>query len=251
MIQSPAAWLYERADETSHAASQLLYGETLTVIERVPDREWLRIKADRDDYEGWLKASAAAPIEHAATHTVCVPSAPIFETPDFKRPALHVLPLNSAVRLADAQPDAHPQFRALDDRTYIPAKHVEPKPVHTSPLVVAKQFLGTPYAWGGRTYAGIDCSGLVQMALWACGKPCPRDSGDQWRGLGTALSGDDVPREGDLVFFPGHVGFYLDGGRLLHANATHMRTTIDPLDNVIGWVARDHPDGPLTGFKRL
>ena len=32
-------------------------------------------------------------------------------------------------------------------------------------VAVAEQFLGVPYVWGGKTFAGLDCSGLIQTAL--------------------------------------------------------------------------------------
>src|SRR5205085_5297985 len=51
---------------------------------------------------------------------------------------------------------------------------------------VAERFLGAPYLWGGRESLGLDCSGLVQQALNACGLACPRDA-DQQAGLGREI----------------------------------------------------------------
>jgi cell wall-associated NlpC family hydrolase len=91
-------------------------------------------------------------------------------------------------------------------------------------LGVARQYLGTPYRWGGESPAtGFDCSGLMQYAFKQLGVSIPRVSQDQYR------SGQQVPREalqpGDLVFFSKagdvhHVGMYVGDGKFLHAPRT-------------------------------
>jgi cell wall-associated NlpC family hydrolase len=97
---------------------------------------------------------------------------------------------------------------------------------------VAERFLGAPYLWGGKTSAGLDCSGLVQVALRACGIPAPRDTDMQEAALGAELPADSIPgrlRRGDLVFWKGHVGIMRDAKILLHANAHHMAVAVEPL----------------------
>jgi cell wall-associated NlpC family hydrolase len=115
-------------------------------------------------------------------------------------------------------------------------------------VAVAERFVGVPYVWGGKTAAGLDCSGLIQTALQAVGKAAPRDTDMMEKALGelTALS---QVRRGDLVFWKGHMGVMLDESRLLHANAFHMVVAIEPLDDAI---ARIRPAaGPVTSVKRL
>lgn len=244
----PAAWMYETPSTDSRVSNQLLHGESVDIIDQRGG--WRHVTAARDGYTGWVDGAALGHLDPSPAHHVCVPFAPIYAAPDIKHAPMHALPLNSTVALNGPSIQARPAFVPLLQGGFIIASHVAPAVQASDPLLIAKSFLGTPYAWAGRTYRGIDCSGLVQMALWACGKRCPRDSGDQWAALGRALGENETPHEGDLVFFPGHVGFYIGEGELLHANATHMQTTIDPLEEVIAWVARDH-DTPLTGFKRL
>ena len=98
----------------------------------------------------------------------------------------------------------------------------------TDGTAVAEQFLNVPYYWGGRSAHGIDCSGLVQIALQACDVLSPRDSGEQEKELGTSINDYRNLRSGDLVFFgarggpPGHVGVGLGGGYYAHCRR-HVR----------------------------
>ena len=102
----------------------------------------------------------------------------------------------------------------------------------TEPAAVAERYFGTPYLWGGRDSLGIDCSGLVQQALYACGRACPRDADQQMQAFPAEIGPDAVQR-GDLIFWDGHVGIMLDEARLLHANSHHMAVAIERLSTVI------------------
>ena len=112
---------------------------------------------------------------------------------------------------------------------------------------VALRFLGAPYLWGGRESLGLDCSGLVQQALAACGKACPRDT-DMQAGIGVAVAPGDLAR-GDLVFWKGHVGMMLDAERMVHANGHHMATVVEPLAEAIARIEAAGY-GPPTAYRR-
>ena len=113
---------------------------------------------------------------------------------------------------------------------------------------MAERFLGAPYVWGGKTAAGLDCSGLIQTALQATGKAAPRDTDMMEKALGEAVALSDL-RRGDLIFWKGHMGVMLDETRLLHANAFHMAVVIEPLMEAIARIEK--VAGPVTSVKRL
>lgn len=86
----------------------------------------------------------------------------------------------------------------------------------------AKQYLGTPYVWGGTSPSGFDCSGFVQYVFRECGYSISRTATPQYSD-GTPVSYSNLTT-GDLVFFErtyatdgiSHVGIYIDGGDFIH-----------------------------------
>jgi cell wall-associated NlpC family hydrolase len=133
---------------------------------------------------------------------------------------------------------------------FVPVRHLAPLDAAAPDFVaVAERFIGVPYLWGGKTSLGIDCSGLVQVALHACGAACPRDSDMQERALGEAVDVAGV-RRGDLVFWKGHVAIVRDADTVVHAAAFHMMVVIEPIADVVRRVAGEG-GGAIRAVKRL
>src|SRR5262249_35584923 len=113
---------------------------------------------------------------------------------------------------------------------------------------VAERLIGAAYVWGGKTFAGIDCSGLIQTALQACNIECPRDTAEQESFLGFPVADRPLQR-GDLIFWNGHAGVMRDGRTLLHASAIQMEVVAEPL---VSAIERIEPvSGPIVSMKRL
>lgn len=221
------------------AVSELLWGEGFDLFDVAGD--WGFGRSCHDRYTGWVAMAALRDGPVMATQAVTARVAPLFARADIKAPVLASLPFGAQVG-----GDVEGRFLALAGGGYLHLRHLAPLP--STPIEVARLFSGAPYVWGGRTPVGVDCSGLVQAALAACGIACPRDSDQQREALGTAVDFADR-RGGDIIFFPGHVGILIDADTLLHANAHWMAVVTEPLADVIARSA-DTPH-PVTGVRRI
>jgi len=223
--------------------SELLLNESVKIFEEGSEYSW--IQCNHDGYVGYVENTAlTAGVTTTARH-MSANLSHLYAEPDMKTPAVMEVYGGTAFSVRD---DASRKrgFIEVDTGLWLYEAHLAPD--NRSILDIAKSYLGAPYLWGGRTICGIDCSGLVQISLMRAGLSCPRDSDMQTAALGEEVDGD--LQAGDLVFFPGHVGFMADEAHLLHANAHHMAVTIDPLEEVIERIRRDHPQA-ITARKRL
>ena len=226
--------------------TEALKGERVTVYETTAEG-WAWGQLEADGYVGWLPANALRAPGPAATHKVAVPRTLVFPGPSIKLPPVEALSLGC--RLAIARIEEF--FAVTTSGGHVPKRHLAPlDATETDFVAVAEKFLGVPYLWGGKTSLGLDCSGLVQVALTACGIPCPRDSDMQERALGAPLAPDlDHLRRGDLLFWKGHVAIARDAATLVHANAFHMAVEIEPIAEAVRRIKAAGSE--LTSMRRV
>lgn len=222
---------------------QLLFGDLVSVLEINDDHAFVQV--EKDAYVGYVEAGNLGPVL-PATHWVSAPATHAYAAADMKSPDLATLSLGSQMRVTRT-------YGGFAETTlgFVPQVHLsELADRPGDPVTVAEMFLGTPYLWGGNSCWGIDCSGLVQAAVLACGFPCPGDSDQQQAELGSPVPPGSGYARGDLLFWKGHVAWVADPDTLLHANAHHMATAHEPLQDAIARIARQG-DGPVLSQRRL
>lgn len=245
-IIAPQAPLRGEPRPDAPLLTEALHGERATVYDENAEG-WAWGQLADDGYVGWLPAGALSPPGPAKTHRVAALRTFLFPGPDIKLPPLEALPFGS--KLAVARIADH--FAVTSSGAFIPAIHLKPAGEYETDFVaVAERFLGAPYLWGGKTLLGVDCSGLVQVALSACGVACPRDSDMQEAALGAAMAADlSALRRGDFVFWKGHVAIVRDRDSLVHANAFHMAVAIEPIAEAVARISAG--GSAVTSVRRL
>lgn len=249
-LTSPRRLIFKQPDANA-VVSEILFGEQFTVTSTNGD--WTQIAMIRDGYCGWIKDAgyATSAADDIATHRVITPLARPQTLPDVKSPPCSALSMGS--RLITTSTEG--RFTHTN-AGWIPTAHLAPINTKVDDWVgAAEQLLRLPYLWGGRSHNGLDCSALIQLGLDQAGLSVHRDSDLQYQSLGEVIAPEAGYRRGDIAFFPGHVGVMVNNTHLLHANATNMAVTIDPLEQVTEWVKDDMREGdtrpPLLGVKRL
>ncbi|TFF27773.1 peptidase P60 [Jiella endophytica] len=233
-VTTPLAPLRRRPQTDAPLDTELLLGERVRVFEE-GSAGWCWVQAEADSYVGYLPAEALGPYDAPPpTARVSAPRTLVFPDPDIKRPPIAALPMGALVAVTGEASDHNARYAAIASGGFVVRQHLAPlEELQADFVAVAERFLGVPYLWGGKSALGIDCSGLVQLALGMAGIAAPRDTDCQERDLGTRLAGIEGLQRGDLVFWKGHVGIMLDGQRLLHANAHHMMTAVEPLQATV------------------
>jgi Bacterial dipeptidyl-peptidase Sh3 domain/NlpC/P60 family len=227
--------------------TQALKGEGITIYDR-NDEGWTWGQLTGDGYVGWVPAAALARAGAAPTHKITALRTLVFPGPSIKLPPIDILTLGARITVIRQEGS----FAVTRDSGFLPSRHLgELDAFERDFAAVAEQFCGTPYLWGGKTSLGIDCSGLVQIALNASGTGGPRDSDMQEGALGRTLSAAESqnPKRGDLIFWKGHVAIARDAETIVHANAHHMATVVENTRAAIARIAA--AGNEVTSIKRL
>lgn len=221
-----AAPVRKEPNHRSEMVNQLLFGETMEVLEEKD--EWFKIRSAYDDYEGWLTYHLIAPVDKQIAESDQYFIASLLTNPITLPDQLINAPMGSILTDLDEEtrllwnPDYkyHGTYRDMRKRfdSEILKKTIQ-------------QWINAPYLWGGKTFMGVDCSGFVQTVYKLLGIKLKRDAWQQAeQGVAVRL---ETSKQADLAFFQNengrviHVGIVLDNNQIAHASG---KVRIDKLD---------------------
>lgn len=220
LVRCCVSWapLRKEADSRSEMVSSLLFGEAASVLEISGD--WLLIKTRFDQYQGWINKVQTAQVEHDSRTQIVRESLHLNNgRHQFYLPAGSEIPEGTSLLIGE---ERYP----LPDLSYTPTMSVR-----SQLLTAARNWIGAPYLWGGRTLWGCDCSGFVQVIAKTHGITLPRDASQQ------ITCGKEVAFEqqhpGDLAFFSNdqgaivHVGICTGGHSIIHASGAVREDMLD------------------------
>ncbi|HQR90041.1 MAG: hydrolase Nlp/P60 [Caulobacter sp. 32-67-35] len=240
---APIASIRKAPAPDAEQEDQLAFGERFDVLFEVEGFAFGQ--ARRDGYVGYVTSDALSAPVLAPTHRVSALRTYGFSEPDIKSAIIGLYSLNALVTVEAREG----RFVRVARSGWFIEAHLAPIGRGEDDYVaVAERFLGAPYQWGGRESLGLDCSALVQQALAACNRACPRDTDLQREFFPEVAEGER--RRGDLVFWKGHVAILLDPETILHANAHHMATAIEPLAEAVARIEASGVGSPL-GYRRV
>lgn len=245
-VVAAAAPLHRAASDDAPLDTQVLMGERFVVYDEADG--WCWGQSCYDDYVGYVPSDCLSISDIEPDCRVAALRTFLYPEPDLKSPPLALVSMCSKLAVTGRTE------RFLETPLgYVFEGHVEMLDMAVSDYTtVAQGFVGTPYLWGGKESLGLDCSGLVQVALERAGISALRDTDMQEAALGVSLTPEEMEEglcRGDLVFWKGHVGIMVDQSRMVHANATAMAVTIDGLQDFAAKILPS--DGPITSVKRI
>ena len=221
------------------------YGERVLVFDETRASAWCQ--SCDDSYVGYVSTRHLALGEAPSpTHFVANRGAYIYRVPDLRADPLDFLPRHSPVVVAESGIVTRDTgYARLDAGGFLPERCLSAEPPCSADLAeAAALYLGCPYLWAGRSFLGLDCSGLVQQAFRDLAIAVPRDTDMQREAIGTRVDIKSLTdlRRNDLVYIPGHVMISAGNGDVIHASGGEMtvrRESLAPLLKAWGYGIAD------------
>ena len=238
----PVLNVYKKKTKKSSVVTQLLYGDTFKKLEQ--KGSWIKIKNDSDSYKGYIK-NKKFNLNHKNTHKVYILHSNLYSKPNEKSKIRKKLSFGSKIKITRQRG----KFLGFD-KLWIKKNSLKKINFKTKNYFKnINKFINVKYKWGGKHFAGVDCSGLIQLFLNFNNKFCPRDTKDQIKYFKKKIKLDNI-KKNDLIFWKGHVAIILSKNKLVHAYGPLKKVVIMPIKKTIDRIYRT-ANLKVTGIRRI
>ena len=233
--------IYKKASNKSEIVTQIIYGESFSIIKK--NKKWLKIKIKEDGYKGFILNKNHNPYIKA-THKVHKLKVNVYKFPNKKR-KINELSFGSLLKVKEKK------FKFIKfEKGWINKNDIKPLSYREKNIFKRIElFKNVKYRWGGKSFKGIDCSALIQIFLNFNNKFCPRDAKDQVKYFKKNIKLKNI-KKNDIIYWKGHVALALSNKKLIHAYGPMKKTVIMNIDQTIKKIERT-ANLKVIGIKRL
>ncbi len=225
--------LYSRASDTSVIISQLLFGETVHIIQK-KNKQWAKVQTSFDHVEAWVDVRQLEYIskeQHEKFNenfAVALEVCQVLINNDLTYPVM----IGSSLPMYDGM-----LFKTHDAKyVYNGQAAIFKEVIFTSEMVekIARRFINAPYFQGGRSIFGLDKAALIQLVLKCAGRALPRSLFEMYNAIDQTVDFVELAQAGDVAFFISkneeidHIGILLSKDEILHVNE---KARVDRIDH--------------------
>jgi len=220
--------LYKKPSTKSEVVTQMLYGDSFSVSKKT--QKWLKIRVKEDNYKGYIRIKNFSDYIKP-THKVNILKSKIYNFPSKRK--IDELSFGSKIKITNSKKNFCKFFKGWINKNDIKPISFKQK----NPFKKITLFRNIKYKWGGKSFKGIDCSGLVQICLNFNNIFCPRDAKDQVKYFKRNINLRKI-KKNDILYWKGHVAVALSKKQLIHAYGPLKKTVIMDIDDTIDRIKR-------------
>ena len=216
--------LYKRPLKKSEVVTQMIFGESFSVLKK--NKNWLRVKIKEDGYKGFIQNKKFSNFLKP-THKIHVLKAKVYKFPN-KKKKLNELSFGSKIKVTEKKGKFLKFSKGWISKNEVKKNSFKEK----NPFKKISIFKNIKYKWGGKSFRGIDCSALIQIFLNFNNMFCPRDTKDQIRYFKKTIKLSNI-KKNNIIYWKGHVALAITNKKLIHAYGPMKKTVIMGINQTI------------------